>query len=51
MYNGADSSRSMTHVGKNWNQLIYELNGWLKFGREVDSARNAEENKAVESVR
>jgi len=26
----------MTQVGRNWNQLIYELNGWLVFGRELE---------------
>ena len=30
----------VTQVGQNWNQLVYELNGWLVFGRELEIALN-----------
>ncbi|MDE2213234.1 MAG: hypothetical protein KGJ34_01750 [Patescibacteria group bacterium] len=28
----------VTQVGQNWNQLIWELNGWLLFDRAVEGA-------------
>lgn len=33
----------MTQVGANWNQLAWELNGWLQFGRAL-------EKKIIESA-
>ena len=34
----------MTQVGQNWNQLVYELNSWLIFGRELEIVSNDSEN-------
>jgi len=31
----------MTQVGQNWNQLVYELNKWLVFGKELEDALNS----------
>jgi hypothetical protein len=30
----------VTQVGQNWNQLVWELNGWLLFGRELENISN-----------
>ena len=37
----------MTQVGQNWSQLVQELNSWLRFGRELETALNNSENAAV----
>lgn len=31
---------SVTEVGRNWNQLVVELNSWLVFGRALERERN-----------
>jgi site-specific DNA recombinase len=33
----AKKSHFVTQVGRNWNQLIPELNSWLVFGRQIES--------------
>jgi hypothetical protein len=40
----------LTHVGKNWNQLVYELSGWHRLGRDLEDALNDKENRAFEPV-
>jgi len=30
----------MTQVRRNWNQIVYEMNGWLVLGRELENLPN-----------
>ena len=44
-------SFSMTQVGRNWNQLITELNQWHQFGRDYEDACLSGKKQALELVR
>ena len=44
---GAGFPKRMTQVGRNWNQLVYEMNGWLVLGRELETVTNSNENAVL----
>lgn len=46
-----DARVVVTQVGRNWNQLVSELNGWHRLGRDLEDALNDKENPAIEPVR
>ena len=41
--NGDKKSDLMTQVGLNWNQLVYELQGWHQFGQDAEEAQKTKQ--------